>query len=478
VSRRHAEFFRDLLTPQIPGTPSELVTKDMPRCVREIDNVRAALDWSFSPAGDAAIGAALTAAFLPVWLHLGLLVECRERADRALAGPGLNTPLQMQLNMGLGLAGIFTMGSVKRIRAVVATALDLAEDLDDVDAQMWAIWSLWVTHVYSGENRVALSLLERLARVITRINDPFGQLLVDRIRAYTLQYGGNQSEARRLLERVVENCSEPSDRRNTFFLQLDQRVLARALLARALLLLGYPDRALQEARASLEEAQVTGYKFSICESLRLGLCSVALVTADLKAAESAVATLVAVATSSNGPFWRLTGRCLEGKLLIKQGRFSEGTALLRAQLDAAEKVEWAIWHPELLGALAEGLAGQGRLPEAIATVDQALAKADRDGERSYVSELFRMKGGFLILEPGARSEAAAEHCFGKALDVAREQGALFWELRTACDLARLRIAQDRPEDARGILEPIYHRFTEGFETADLKAAKQLLSTLS
>jgi predicted ATPase len=450
----------------------------MPRCVREIDNVRAALDWSYSPAGDAAIGAVLTSAFLPVWLHLGLLVECRERAERALAGRGLNPQLRMQLNMGLGLAGIFTMGPVKRIRAVVAKALDLAEDLDDVDAQMWAIWSLWVTHVYSGENRVALSLLERLARIITRINDPFGQLMIDRIRAYTLQYGGNQSEARRLLERVLKNFSEPSDRRNTFFLQLDQQVLARAMLARALLFLGYPDRALQEARASLEEAQVTGYKFSMCESLRLGLCSVALVTGDLKAAESAVAALVDLATSNNGPFWRLSGRCLEGKLLIKQGKFTEGTALLRDHLDAAEKVGWAIWNPEFLGALAEGLAGQGRLPEAIATVDQALAKADRDGERSYVSELFRIKGGFLLQKADARSEAAAEHCFGKALDVAREQRTLFWELRAGCDLARLRFVQDRPEDARGILDPIYHRFTEGFETADLKTAKQLLSALS
>jgi predicted ATPase/DNA-binding winged helix-turn-helix (wHTH) protein len=477
MSRRHAEFFRDLLTPQVPGTPSALVTEDMPRCVREIDNVRAALDWSYAPAGDAAIGAALTSTFLPVWLHLGLLVECRERADRALAGHGLNAQLRMQLCMGLGLAGIFTMGSVKRIRAVVATALDLAEGLDDVDAQMWAIWSLWVTHIYSGENRVALSLQERLARVITRISDPFGQLMVDRIRAYTLHYGGDQREARRLLERVIENCSEPRDRRNTFFLQLDQRVLARAMLARALAISGHPDQALDEARASLVEAQVTGYEFSVCESLRLGLCSVTLLTGDLKAAESAVATLVDVATSSNGPFWRLSGRCLEGKLLIKQGKFSEGSALLRAQLDAAEKVEWAIWHPELLGALAEGLAGQGRLAEAMVTVDQALAKADRDGERSFVPELFRIKGGFLLQDTGGRSEAAAEHCFAKALDVAREQGALFWELRAACDLARLRIAQDRPQEARGILAPVYHRFTEGFETVDLKTAKQLLSTL-
>ncbi len=296
-------------------------------------------------------------------------------------------------------------------------------------------------------------------------------------RAYTLQYGGDQREARRLLERVVENTSEPRDRRNTFFLQLDQRVLARAMLARALLLQGFPDKAQDEARASLEEAQATGYKFSMCEALRIGVCSVALATGDLKTAESAVASLVDLATSSNGPFWRVSGRCLEGKMLIKLGRFSEGAALLRAQLDAAERVEWAIWYPEMLGALAEGLAGLGRLPEAMATVDRAIAKAEHDGELGHGAELFRIKGGFLLQEGGGGAAAAAEHCFGKALAVAREQGALFWELRAASDLARLRIVQHRPEDARGVLEPIYRRFTEGFETADLMAAKQLLSGL-
>jgi predicted ATPase/DNA-binding winged helix-turn-helix (wHTH) protein len=481
AARRHAEFFRDLLAPHASGAQSPLLSEDMPRCGREIDNVRAALDWSFSPTGDSAIGVALTSAYVPVWLHLGLLFECRERADRALAGHGrnanLSTRLRMQLNMALGLAGIFTMGSVEKTRTVLGTALEAAVSLDDIDAQMWAIWGQWVTHYYAGENRVALSLAEQLAGVVARIDDPFGQLMADRIVANTLQYGGDQREARRLFERVLENCIEPRDRRNTFFLQLDQRVLARAMLARALLLLGYLDRAIGEARASLEEAQATGYKFSMCEALRMAVCTVTILIGDLDAAETAVAALIDTATSANGPFWKLTGRCLEAKLMIKRGEFAAGTAQLRAQLEAAGQTGWAIWYPEFLGVLAEGLAGLERIPEALHTVDQALAKADRDGERIYVAELFRLKGGFLLRDAGDGYAAAAEHCFGRALDVAREQGALFWELRAAVDLARLRVAQARPEDARRILEPVYGGFTEGFETADLMAAKRLLSTL-
>ena len=139
--------------------------------------------------------------------------------------------------------------------------------------------------------------------------------------------------------------------------------------------------------------------------------------------------------------------------------------MLRAQLDAEEKVGWAIWHPELLGTLAEGLAGLGRLPEALATIDQALAKADHDGERVYVPELFRIKGAILLRQ----DETAAQQCFATALDVARQQGALFWELRVASDLAR------GGEGRRAMLEEVYGRFTEGFELPDLKAARSVLS---
>jgi predicted ATPase/DNA-binding winged helix-turn-helix (wHTH) protein len=84
VARRFAEFFRDLVRPAMHGSQIQPTVEDMACYGREIDNVRAALDWSFSSVGDVAIGDALTAAYAPVWLDLSLVVECRERLERAL----------------------------------------------------------------------------------------------------------------------------------------------------------------------------------------------------------------------------------------------------------------------------------------------------------------------------------------------------------------------------------------------------------
>jgi predicted ATPase len=83
----------------------------------------------------------------------------------------------------------------------------------------------------------------------------------------------------------------------------------------------------------------------------------------------------------------------------------------------------------------------------------------------------------LIQEATAQSVAVAEDYFVGAIDVAREQGALFWELRAAMSFTRLRVRQDRHYDARQVLSPVYDRFTEGFETADLRTARALLDAL-
>jgi predicted ATPase len=124
------------------------------------------------------------------------------------------------------------------------------------------------------------------------------------------------------------------------------------------------------------------------------------------------------------------------------------------------------------------LAGLGRHTEALDTMDRALAAAERGGERWFVAELLRTKGELLLHETGDQRVSAAERCFCEALEVAREQDALSWELRVALSFARLRVSQDRRDDARQLLAPVYNRFTEGFETPDLRSASAMLQSLS
>jgi predicted ATPase len=93
-------------------------------------------------------------------------------------------------------------------------------------------------------------------------------------------------------------------------------------------------------------------------------------------------------------------------------------------------------------------------------------------------ELLRVKGELLLLEADPNGAPAAESHFQKSLALARQQEALSWELRTATSLARLQRKQGREGQAKKLLARTYARFTEGFGTADMRAAKLLLSELN
>ena len=133
-----------------------------------------------------------------------------------------------------------------------------------------------------------------------------------------------------------------------------------------------------------------------------------------------------------------------------------------ARRSSRPSADWR-WPSRALSAtyVAEGLAGLGHFEEAHAKLELAIARADHSGEAWCRAELMRMKGEFLLRQSGRSLATEAEDCFRAASEIAREQGALFWELRIALSLARLRVTQGRRHEVRQLLAPVYDRFTEG-----------------
>jgi predicted ATPase len=482
ASRRHAEFFRDLLAPGSPDAqpPPAMAIEEAIRHGREIDNVRAALDWCFSPVGDVAIGIALTAACAPVWIQFALMAECRERAERALDALELhdsqNVRVRMELQIALGYGLLYMTGEVETIRTVLTTALEVANGLDDLNAQLQTLWILWALHTNIAEAQAAHSLAEQFTRVAIRSGNPAVELVADRISATTLHLRGKHREAQRHCERALA-YQPPKTQGHAIIFQYDQRALARATLARVLWLRGFGIQAVDHAQTCIEWAREADQKFSACAVLYYVSGPIIALSRDLGAAEQTVAMLIELATQYDSTLWKIVGGCLKGRLLVRRGEFGVGFAVLRSTVDKCEENGWTIGYPESLGVLAEGLAGLGQFAEAIITLERAISWANHGGEVWYVAELLRLKGEFLLQTQVHESFAIAEDCFHKALEVAGRQDALLWELRAAISLARLRMRQSRNDDARQILAPIYDRFTEGFETADQRAAKGMLDSL-
>jgi predicted ATPase len=173
------------------------------------------------------------------------------------------------------------------------------------------------------------------------------------------------------------------------------------------------------------------------------------------------------------------GARIQGVVMARRAGVAAGLPILRKALEVAGEARFLPRFLLPLGELAACLGEAGEVGRGLATVDEALARCEARDERWYQAELLRIKGELLLLEdPRHRSIAAAEQHFDRALEMARNQGALFWELRTAISVARLRASQDRRDEAYRVLASVYGKFTEGFAISDLRTAKTMMARLS
>jgi predicted ATPase/DNA-binding winged helix-turn-helix (wHTH) protein len=478
VARRHAAYYRDLFEQAEVECETRPIAEWLEDYRHWIDNVRTALDWAFSPSGDASIGIALTAASVPLWFQLSQMLECRGRVERALASlepkSSLDARREMKLYAALGASLIQIKGHVPETGAAWTNALQCAERLDETEYQLRALWGLWSYRLSRGEHRAAQTLAQRFSNLAANTTDPADLLIGARLVGVSLHYLGDQTDARRHLERMLSHYVAPVYRPHAIRFQYDQRVMARATLAWILWLQGFPDQAMQTAKRNVEEARASDHALSLCYALAEAACPVALFVGDLATADCLVAMLLDLSAKHALSLAHACGRYLQGVLRIKRRDAVTGLQLLRTTVDELGETRFVLRYTAFLGTLVEGLTGAGQVAQGLMTIDEALARSERNEERWCLAELLRIKGEFVLLEGAARAIVAAEDHFLYAVDLAHQQGALSWELRAATSLARLWHQQDRAAEARGFLARVYDRFTEGFETADLRAAKALL----
>jgi predicted ATPase len=272
---------------------------------------------------------------------------------------------------------------------------------------------------------------------------------------------------------MLAHYVSPAQKSHIIRFQTDQRAMAGAHLAQTLWLQGLPDQAVRAAETSIEDARGTNHAHSLCSTLAVGPCVIALLVGDLAAAEHYAEVLLDHATRHALAHWGTFGRGYQGALAISRGDAIRGLPLLHAGLDGKAGLVTALRLIDFQ--VAEPLGRAGQTAYALALVADALVRAESTGERWAISELLRLKGELLLLQ-GAKGAAAAEDHIRQALDWARRQGALSWELRATTSLARRLHDQGRFAEAKALLQPVYDRFTEGFDTADLKAAKALLES--
>ncbi|MEH2473661.1 putative ATPase [Nitrobacteraceae bacterium AZCC 2161] len=474
MARRHAIYYRDLFE----RAEKELETLAGPawlaRYGHQIGQVRAALDWAFLPTGDAEVGAALTVGAMPLWVHLSLMEECRGRVERALSRPteSRDARRNMQLHATLGAALFLTKGSCPEMVAAWTRVFEIAESLDDADYRLRALWGLWIDCFTSGRYQAALAVAERFCLHAAKSTDPADGLIGNRLVGVALLVLGDLKEARRHIERMLGRYVARKSHIIRF--QYDQRLLAHSHHSRILWLQGFAEQAIRNVERLVVDAHASGHPLSLANA-HLQSALVVLLVGDLTLTERYVKALLEL--SARHALESLVGRCFGSVLLIKRGDIGAGLELLRTAFASVPHNAFSMLFTPFRAEMADALGREGKAAEGLSIIEEALARSERNEERWCVAELLRIKGELLLREGTPQAATAAEEHFLQSLDWARRQGALSWELRTSTSLARLQHDQGRIAEARSLLQSVYDRFSEGFETADLKAAKAYLNFL-
>jgi hypothetical protein len=361
--------------------------------------------------------------------------------------------------------------------AAFTKTLDIAKRLGDVEYQLRALRGLYVYRGYNGQFHAANSFAREFHALAARGSDRNDFMFGERIMGVSEHYVGSQMSARFHLEEVLAQEAVSDQGRDVVRFHdvvrfgTDLGVSTRMFLARVLWLQGFADQAIQAVEKSLGEAEATGHAISQCFVLALAACPIALWVGDQASAARYIAMLVDLSRRHALPLWASFGARFERVLIIKAGGI-DGGSRRRLRDEAAD--------PSLgrsltcLMSQVEALGQTGRIAEGLALLKVGIEQFE---ESCFTPEVIRLKGELSLLQDMRGAGRSAEDHFRRALDGARKHGTLSWELRAAASLARLLRDRGRSADAIACLRPSYDRFTEGFGTADLIAAKQLLDDL-
>jgi predicted ATPase len=392
---------------------------------------------------------------------------------------------ELTVQMILGTALIATKGGgAPEVERLYTRARALCERVGEPPQLFRALRGLWYVYNVRGDFQAARVLGEQLLSLAQRLHDPDLLLEAHHTLWAGLFFGGEPAAAQPHLDQGLR-LYDPQRHHTHAVLYSGHNPgpCCRWTAALVLWLRGYADQAVASMQAALALAQQIAHPLT----LTLALYYAAILhhlRHEVPLTQARAEAAMTLATDHGFPLFLAEATPLRGWALATSGHGEEGIAQIQEGLDAYRRRGATRDRPYFLALLAEALAQGGQIGVALEALAEALATLPKSGVRWWEAELHRQRGELLLRRaagshppPSSEDEHDAETCFQHALDVARHQKATSLELRAATSLARLWQQQGKGAEAYALLAPVYHWFTEGFDTADLQEAKTLLDVL-
>jgi DNA-binding winged helix-turn-helix (wHTH) protein/predicted ATPase len=396
---------------------------------------------------------------------------------------------ELCLQIALGVPLIATEGSAApEVGNAYLKARDLCRRLGETPEISQVLWGLWTFYLVRAELGTAREIAEEFLGLAAR--SPYPELAME----VTLIHLGEFALAMEHFEKALSLYDPPRYRDEAFRYSQNPALAAQCHAAWALWFLGEPDRALELIQEALTLARDLSEPHGLVHVLVFAAILHQLRGEHQKAQERAEAA-IAVASEHGLVLYEANATVARGWALIEQGRQEEAIEQVRKGLAIHQATGTEILRPHFMALLVEALGKARKNEEALHVLEEALVVVHGNGECYYQAELYRLKGELLLQQPADRiltvaatagtavvaaesqAVARAQDCFDQSIRIAQRQKAKSWELRAAMSLARLYQNQGDRKRAGYLLSQTYGRFTEGFDTRDLRDAKALLDIL-
>jgi predicted ATPase/DNA-binding winged helix-turn-helix (wHTH) protein len=382
---------------------------------------------------------------------------------------------ELELQNRLGVALLATKGfGAPEVQQSYSRARELSQAVGETTEPAAVLWGLWWFHEVRVELETARELAQQLLAIAQQSKDSGALMQAHRAMAQTCYWLGELDQAQAHLEQGLALYVPEQHGASAFLYGQDPGVGLRNFSALVLWHQGYPDSALERINESVALARDVAHPFSTAFALSF-LTWVHHYRRSSELTQEHAEVAMDLCRKHGFVFFLAQQSVLRGWALVQKGQTTEGIEQMREGL-AAYRATGAVGEGAYLGALlaeAYGIAGQ--VQKGLRLIEEELALAKKHQLILYEAEVLRIKGELILLQANQRSLAAKSvACFTRALEIARRHGANSLELRAAMSICQLGEQYENQDPATTLLAPIFNRFREGLDTADLEDAKAIL----
>jgi class 3 adenylate cyclase/predicted ATPase len=385
---------------------------------------------------------------------------------------------EIMLQAALGASLIVVKGfAATEVEQAYERARRRCQQLGDTPQLFPVLVGLCVLYTVRREHRTGQELAEQVLHLAERSKDPKRLTVAHYLVGAASFMLGDFQRTQTHTAQGIRDYDAQHHAALVSLINQDPGVGCYLYLALALQMLGYAEQAAEHMQAALRLAQELNHPFTFGYALVVALRFYQM-RQEWSLVIAHAETLLAHADEHGFGQFPASSLTWRGYALAKQGYVEEGIALTY-QRNAREHLFTVgtsrTGYQRMLLCEMDAMVGQGE--QALQELEDILVRCDQSGGDFSYAECHRIKGE-LLLQLDADHQAQAEACFHQALDIARRQAAKWWELRAAVSLSRLWHDQGKRQEAYDLLAPVYHWFTEGFDTADLQEARTLLDELA